>query len=123
MQVAARQPVELLVDDTVDAVIASVLERFAGAGRICEQQAVVSELLVVEQTDMSPRANLKRGGEAGIVLAYVALELRLANQEGRIVDPEIETVRLRTCSSPGPGPAGSPLSSAISTVTFVTGRP
>ena len=122
LRVAARQPVELLIDDTVDAVIASVLERLARAGRICEQQAVVVELLVVEQPDMPPRTNLKRGGKAGIVLAYVALELRLANEEGRIVARKLRPERLRICSLPeNPAPDGSPLRTANNIVTLSTG--
>jgi hypothetical protein len=34
---------------------------------------------------MCPCANLQRGGEASIVPAYITLELRLANEEGRII--------------------------------------
>ena len=85
-------------------------------------QAVVGELLVVEQPDMSPRANLKRGGEAGIVLAYVALKLRLANEEGRIVDPEIEAVAVEDLFvARNPAPDGSPLRTANNIVTLSTG--
>ena len=72
--------------------VAAVLERHARARRIGQQRAVVGEALIVELAECPQPPSLNVVASPFVLLARVALELRLADDEGRIVDAEIEAV-------------------------------
>src|SRR4029450_11484009 len=70
--VAAGDAVEHLVDDTVDAGIAIVIERNAGRLRVCEREAGIVEALVAEaRTRVVPGSDPVRAGKAFGVFALV----------------------------------------------------
>jgi malic enzyme len=91
---AAAEPPDLLIDHTIEAVIATKPRRHAGAGRIRQQRSVSVEALVVEFAEMPPGAKLQRAGETGVILALIGPELNLGHDQGRIGDTEVEAVAI-----------------------------
>src|SRR5579871_4702510 len=87
----AGRPVNLLIDDAVNAVIAEELARHAVAQGIGERQPVGAEFLVVEMAEMVPGAEPQRAGKAGMLIVAV---LGFADQKRRIVQAKIEPVRI-----------------------------
>ncbi len=68
--VAILWAVKLLIDDRVNPVVASMLERDAGARWISQERAVNGEALVVKPAHMAPGADHHARCEALILLCH-----------------------------------------------------
>src|ERR1019366_5946312 len=103
---AAAQTVELLVDDAVDTEVAAMLRRNSTPRRIGKQAAIISVALIGELAEMAPPSELQRPGKSAVVLALIGPELRLADDQGRIAQSEIETVAVAGIGIASAGPGG-----------------
>ena len=112
--VVSRQAPNHLIDQAIDPRIAAMHERIASAQWIGEQQAIGADKLIAEVPEMMPYAKLDRSSKASRVYRLIISELRLANQEGRVLELEyLSSEGSLICPNPvNPAPEGSPLNKA-----------
>src|SRR5262245_28413533 len=90
--VAIFRAIELLIDDSVNPVIATMHERHTAAGRAGQQRTVVGKALISELSEMTPTSNLERCGESSVILAAISPKLEFADHECRILQTKIQSI-------------------------------
>src|SRR5262245_2456028 len=80
--------IKLLFEGRIKPEIASMRCRHAAAGRIGKGKTEGGETLIRETAEVTPTAEFQFAIEARIAFLGVPDKLRLANDKGRIIDPE-----------------------------------
>src|SRR5262249_36622506 len=96
---APRHPIELLIDHSINSIVAAVHDRYAAARGAGQKRAVIGEALIGELAEMRPAADLQSRGKPGVIFSTIVPPLKFAHHERRILEAKTQAIAIACMGS------------------------